>query len=143
MGKHMTYSSRLAAALICILMAGTATAKETRTKHYMAEQPKDVQAAMASLHIESDKIAVIMAKHPTLSAVELEAIHEISYQLEAAEKTLVKNSSTTQTAKALHAPIEALHEESEEHHAQGTRDAFGALKRAMAQHMHHDIAIAQ
>lgn len=137
----MHYTS-LSIALIIGLMAGSTHAETARIKHYMPDQPKNIQAAMASLHNESHKITLLLAKHPVLSAAQLEAIHEISYQLEAAQETLNRHSDTKNVATSLRAPIEALHEESEEHDEHGTRQAFDALQRALSE-MHHEVAVAQ
>jgi hypothetical protein len=137
---HRTFSLALTIALAAF---ASAQAEEVRIKHYMANQPTNVQEAVANLHAESNKIAVLLAKHQTLTPAQLEAIHEISYQLEADQKTLAKNESTQQIATALHDPIEEIHEESEEHDARGTRRAFDALKQAMATHMHDKVAAAK
>lgn len=104
---------------------------EDRPEHYLVEIPETEQQALALLEEKLDELQPIMARE-SLSDNDLEAIHEISYSLEASVDRLRKEIPEAHEAALdrLDEAVQAIHYASESHDVNETRKWFAVLEPA-------------
>lgn len=112
-----------------LLAAASTSVADDRPMHYAAKTPANAEEAYVSLDKHSKEIAAILSQEK-VGVAELENVHRISYQLEAAVEWLErhKSSSVGELKKA----VLGLHDESERHNEQATRKWFDDVKAALA-----------
>jgi plastocyanin len=101
-----------------------------RISHYEGQVINSTDDAFAALETNNKKIAAIL-KADSLSASDMEAIHEISYTLESAIDTLIQEKAGS--AKILEntdEAIQAVHYSSENHDEEELREWFTRLEPA-------------
>lgn len=105
---------------------------EDRVEHYEGQAVADQAEAVKSLDTHNAQI-IERLKNETLSAADLEKIHEISYSLETAVDFLI-SEKTLPEAKlgAVDEAVQAIHSHSENHHEQEVREWSGKLDLAIA-----------
>ena len=109
-------------------------APQERVEHYAAAAPANATQALELVRVKVADIATLLTRE-TLTGKDLEAIHEISYALEAAVDTLRSRQNATQKTAldALDEAVQAIHYASEEHDETKTRQWFAALRPAATQ----------
>ena len=122
----------LAVATLSFPLAINAHADEDRTMHYEAPTPETADAAVQSLKDNVAHIGKILSTE-ALDDSHLEAVHETSYNLEAAIDKLIADKAGAQAAlEAVDEAVQAIHYASEEHKEAKTRKWFTALEDSIA-----------
>lgn len=117
---------------IAILSALIATPlyAEENVEHYEAQKIETSEQAIKVLQDNNAKIAVVLKKD-TLAGSDLEAIHEISYTLEAAiDKLIAEKSGAPEQLEQIDEAIQAVHYASENHEEAKVREWFSKLEPA-------------
>lgn len=118
-----------------VTIAGMASAQSEfaeRAKHYDAKKPTTAQESVALLLTSVHEIGNVLQK-AELDNNDLEKVHQISYQLEAAVDGIRKHGKTMPAAKidTIDEAIQAIHYASENHEAEKTREWYGELVTAL------------
>jgi hypothetical protein len=116
--------------LIGFATFSTANAEE-KLKHYEALKPANSKQAVQALKQDTAKINAIIAQDKELSEQDLEAIHELTYGLEASHEVL-ENGAQGGDVDALGDAIQNLHNVSEGHDANATLEAYQQLQTQMS-----------
>lgn len=109
------------------------TLAERTVQHYQAEKPESKKAAMKSVKegIASVK-QLLKVKDPT--AEQIEKVHEITYQLEAAVEVLSEEAKNSEKYDELAASIEELYLSSEQGEIEQARESLKKVKAAFKGH---------
>lgn len=102
-------------------------AAEDRVIHYKVAHPETVTAAKRQFSSAKEDIRRIL-NHETLSPLQLERIHEISYSLEAALPSLLNAEGPAPKSEHLAVAVEELHLASERHDEGRTRAAYQRIE---------------
>ncbi len=119
---------RLFLTCYCVLLALPAhSAKQAQVTHYNAMTPQSKAQAMQLYHESIGAVGYILTQQ-SLSNSDMEAIHEISYRLEAAIGALKKRGVLAgKDLSTLAHDIHELHEASEDHNEADIRKYFLTL----------------
>ena len=106
---------------------------DDRIKHYEAFKPKNNKQAIEGLQQYSIKINEIIAHDKELNQQDLEAIHELTYGLEASHEFLMQDKDDAKKLGlfdiiSLGKAIKKLHNVSEDHNIDETLVAYQQLK---------------
>ena len=104
---------------------------EERVDHYEAHQPKNKAEALSSLKDRTATVGQIL-KSEALTDSDLERVHEVSYDLEAAVDYLRTHQGDAQeeVLDSLDEAVQAIHYASENHEEEKTREWFLALEKS-------------
>lgn len=118
----------LFAALLCVSAANVQA--EERIQHYAVEKPASSAEAITLMTTKVVAIKTVLEKK-ALDDADLEAIHEITYSLEAAVDALREGAKDKEEALDLvDEAVQALHYASENHEVEKTREWFAKLEPA-------------
>lgn len=107
---------------------------DEETEHYKGIDIKSSEHAFTILHDKTEEIGVIIEKNAELEFLELEAIHEISYSLEAAIDYIRDDKAADDAHIALvDEAIQAVHHTSEDQEQAELREWFKKLNVALAE----------
>ncbi|MGE0754032.1 MAG: DUF6746 family protein [Alphaproteobacteria bacterium] len=128
---HKIISLAAAIAFGTLSITAAFAEKEERVEHYAAKEIASKEEALKLLVEDRDKIEKLMAPE-TLNTTHMEAVHEITYTLEACVEMLMKEKTTSKTAlEDLDEAVQALHYASEKHSEAETREWFKAFNTAL------------
>lgn len=101
--------------------------------HYAVEEPEDNAAALALLQHKTEEVGALLA-NAKLNDSQLEALHEVTYSLEAAVDKLRESDDTDIRETALDSAdeaVQALHYASENHKESESREWYARLEPAV------------